>query len=125
MESAEQLSLLGGEITEAPGSDPVPLAATGEPGQAPAAAPAVPERELAPMLQHYVTLKRRYPEHLLLFQVGDFFEIFFDDAPRAADALNIRLTSRNKEEPSPIPMCGFPIHAIDNYLPKLLQAGYS
>jgi len=93
---------------------------------APPLPPPVSEtRELAPMLQYYVELKRKYPEHLLLFQVGDFYEIFFEDAPKASDTLNIRLTSRNKDEPDPIPMCGFPIHAMDNYLPRLLRAGLS
>lgn len=91
----------------------------------PAAAPAVDEANLAPMLRHYTQLKQRYPEHLLLFQVGDFYEVFFDDARTVSEALQIRLTSRNKDEPRPIPMCGVPIHAIDNYLPRLLRAGFS
>jgi DNA mismatch repair protein MutS len=77
------------------------------------------------MLQHYVDLKKKYPEHLLMFQVGDFYEIFFQDAPLAAQALNIRLTSRNKDAVDPIPMCGVPVHALDNYLPRLLAAGFS
>lgn len=88
--------------------------------------PKPPEpKELAPMLQHYVETKRKYPEHLLLFQVGDFYEIFFEDAHKASGILNIRLTSRNKDDPDAIPMCGVPIHALDNYLPKLLRAGVS
>lgn len=82
-------------------------------------------KELAPMLQQYVETKRQYPEHLLLFQVGDFYEVFFDDALKASEVLNIRLTSRNKDAPDAIPMCGVPIHALDNYLPKLLRAGIS
>lgn len=81
--------------------------------------------DLAPMLKQYVDYKRRYPEHLLLFQVGDFYEVFFADAPTVSAALNIRLTSRDKSSDNPIPMCGVPLHAIDNYLPKLLTAGYS
>nr|MBP9839249.1 DNA mismatch repair protein MutS [Pseudomonadota bacterium] len=85
----------------------------------------IEEKELAPMLQQYVTLKKQYPEYLLLFQVGDFYEIFFDDAPIVAQALNIRLTSRDKEQANAAQMCGIPIHALDNYLPKLLQQGHS
>ena len=83
------------------------------------------KRKLAPMLQQYVDLKERYPEHLLLFQVGDFYEVFFDDAKIAADVLDIRLTSRDKDQENPIPMCGVPQHALDNYLPKLLKDGLS
>lgn len=81
--------------------------------------------EEPPMLRHYKELKVQYPEHLLLYQVGDFYEVFYGDASIVADVLNIRLTSRNKEQPNPVPMCGVPIHAIDNYLPKLITAGHS
>lgn len=81
--------------------------------------------DLAPMLQQYVNMKQRYAEHLLLFQVGDFYEVFFDDALIVAEILSIRLTSRDKGRPNPIPMCGVPIHAIDNYIPKLVDAGRS
>ena len=86
---------------------------------------AVERAQLAPMLTHYLAVKRRYPDHLLLFQVGDFYEVFFDDARTVADALQIRLTSRNKDQADPIPLCGVPIHALDNYLPRLLRQGYS
>lgn len=79
-------------------------------------------KSLPPMLKSYLDMKKKYPDHLLLYQVGDFYELFFDDAVIAAEILSIRLTSRNKEEPEPIPMAGVPIHAIDNYLPKILQA---
>ena len=80
---------------------------------------------LAPMLKQYVEMKKSYPEHLLLFQVGDFYEVFFEDAITVADSLQIRLTSRDKNKENPIPMCGVPIHAIDNYLPRLLEVGHS
>ncbi len=84
------------------------------------------ERAIAPMLQQYLNLKKRYPEHLLLFQVGDFYEVFFDDAKRASQLLGIRLTSRDKSnEVDPVPMCGVPIHAIEGYLEKLLACGES
>ncbi len=84
-----------------------------------------PKRKLAPMLQQYVDIKQDYKEHVLLFQVGDFYEVFFDDAVTAAEVLGIRLTSRDKDQDNPIPMCGVPHHALDKYLPKLLTAGYS
>ena len=81
--------------------------------------------KLPPMLRHYLKVKSQYKSHAVLFQVGDFYEVFFDDAPHVADVLDIRLTSRNKDNPKPIPMCGIPIHALDNYLPRLLQNGLS
>ncbi|MDD2943072.1 MAG: DNA mismatch repair protein MutS [bacterium] len=80
---------------------------------------------MAPMLRQYLKLKARYPEHSLFFQVGDFYEVFFEDAPIVASVLDIRLTSRNKGDENAIPMCGIPIHAIDNYLPRMLEAGLS
>lgn len=86
---------------------------------------AVDPAELAPMMQQYVNLKKQYPEHVLLFQVGDFYEIFFEDAPKVSQAINIRLTSRDKQQENSIPMCGIPVSTLDNYLPKLLQAGFS
>lgn len=83
------------------------------------------QKDMAPMLKSYLEYKQTYQEHILLFQVGDFYEVFFDDAKRAAEVLSIRLTSRNKEDPNPIAMCGVPIHAMDNYIPRLLAAGLS
>ena len=81
--------------------------------------------KLAPMLQDYVKTKERYSEHALFYQVGDFYEVFFDDAERVASALGIRLTARHKDSPDPVPMCGVPVHAIENYLPKLVEKGFS
>lgn len=81
--------------------------------------------KLAPMLRQYVEIKEQYPNYLLLFQVGDFFEVFFEDAVTVSDSLSIRLTSRDKDQDNPIPMCGVPIHAFDNYLPRLLTLGFS
>ncbi len=82
-------------------------------------------KTLAPMLRQYLQMKKEYPEHLLLFQVGDFYEIFFEDAKIASAHLGIRLTSRDKDSTDPVPMCGVPVHAVDNYLPKLLKGGFS
>lgn len=80
---------------------------------------------LPPMMQQYIKLKREYERHILLFQVGDFYEIFFEDAKIASSVLGIRLTARHKESENPVPMCGVPIHALDNYLPKLVKSGHS
>lgn len=81
--------------------------------------------KLPPMLLQYREYKERYPECLLLFQVGDFYEVFFEDAPTVAKALNLTLTSRDKNSPNPIPMCGVPIAVIDSYLERLVNQGFS
>ena len=84
-----------------------------------------PRRVLPPMLQHYLQVKAQYPEHLILYQVGDFYEVFFDDARVVSETVQIRLTSRDRDSVDPVPMCGVPIHALENYLPKILVAGHS
>ncbi len=80
---------------------------------------------LPPMLQQYLEFKSRYTDCLLLFQVGDFYEAFFDDARALARTLNVTLTSRDKNSPDPIPMAGVPIAVIDSYVARLVQAGQS
>lgn len=80
---------------------------------------------LPPMLQQYVEYKELYPDCLLLFQVGDFYELFFDDAVTVAKTLNLTLTSRDKNSPNPIPMCGVPIGVVENYIERLVKARYS
>ena len=75
-------------------------------------------------MRQYHALKQEKPGHLLLFRLGDFFELFFDDAVTAARDLDITLTSRNKEKGQPIPMCGVPAHSIDGYLSKLIGKGH-
>ncbi len=81
-------------------------------------------QNLAPMMRQYLELKKKYAEYILLFQVGDFYEFFFEDAKLASEALGIRLTSRDKNNKDAIPMCGVPIHAIEGYIPKLLARGF-
>jgi DNA mismatch repair protein MutS len=81
--------------------------------------------DLPPMLQQYLQYKQTYPECLLMFQVGDFYELFFDDAVTISRVLNLTLTSRDKGAPNPIPMAGVPIAVVDGYLERLIQAGYS
>ena len=81
-------------------------------------------RDTTPLMQQYFLIRAEFPEALLLFQVGDFYELFFDDAIRAAKILNIVLTKRGTHQGAPIPLCGVPVHALDNYLAKLVKAGF-
>ncbi|MFA5110276.1 MAG: DNA mismatch repair protein MutS [Desulfobaccales bacterium] len=76
------------------------------------------------MLRQYLELKNRYADALVLFQIGDFYETFFDDAETAANALNITLTSRSRQGEDRIPLAGFPIHAAASYIPRLLEQGF-
>lgn len=78
-----------------------------------------------PMMQQYLRIKADYPDILLLYRMGDFYECFFDDAHRAAKLLDITLTHRGNSAGEPIPMAGVPYHAIENYLAKLLEQGES
>jgi DNA mismatch repair protein MutS len=77
-----------------------------------------------PLMQQYATIKMDYPDMLLLFQVGDFYELFYEDAQKAARCLGIALTARGTNNGEPIPLCGVPVHAIDHYVPKLIKAGF-
>ncbi len=77
-----------------------------------------------PLMKQYFELKAQYPDTLMLFQVGDFYELFFDDAQKASAALGIALTTRGKNKGEPIPLCGVPVHALDHYLVKLIKAGF-
>ncbi len=83
-----------------------------------------PPDKVTPMLRQYLDLKSRYADALLLFQMGDFYETFFGDAEKAAAALNIALTSRSRADAERIPMAGFPIHAAQSYIGRLLEAGF-
>src|SRR5947209_3166785 len=77
-----------------------------------------------PLMRQYAAIKKQHPNALLFFRLGDFYELFFDDAVLAARELQITLTSRNKEKDQAIPMCGVPYHAAENYLSKLLRKGF-
>jgi DNA mismatch repair protein MutS len=81
------------------------------------------ENELTPVMKQYTDIKKRYPDALILFRLGDFYEMFGDDAVEAAPILNIALTTRDRNKTNPLPMCGVPYHAIDAYLKKLVDAG--
>jgi DNA mismatch repair protein MutS len=77
-----------------------------------------------PLMQQYHAIKSRYPHALLLFRLGDFYELFYEDAILAARELQITLTSRNREKGQPIPMCGVPYHAADGYIARLIRNGF-
>src|SRR3977135_2971399 len=77
-----------------------------------------------PLMRQYTTIKKEHPNALLFFRLGDFYELFFDDAVLAARELQITLTSRNKEKGIAIPMCGVPYHAAEGYISKLIRRGF-
>src|SRR5260370_10831699 len=74
-----------------------------------------------PLMRQYNGIKQQVPNPLLMFRLGDFYELFFEDAVVAARALEITLTSRNKEKGAAIPMCGLSFHAADGYISRLIQ----
>ena len=76
-----------------------------------------------PMMVQYLALKAQAGDCLLFYRMGDFFELFFDDARTAAQVLDIALTSRGEHLGVPIPMCGVPVHAAEGYLARLIKAG--
>ncbi len=79
----------------------------------------------SPAMQQYLREKAQYPDAVLFFRMGDFYELFFDDALVAAKALDLTLTSRNKNEADPIPMCGVPYHAAQGYIARMLDLGHN
>lgn len=81
--------------------------------------------KITPMLQQYLEIKAQYPDAILFYRMGDFYEMFFDDAVIAAKVLGITLTSRSaKDEVNKIPMCGVPFHAVTGYLGRMIKAGH-
>ena len=85
--------------------------------------PHVP-RNLTPAMERYLEVKRQNPGSILLFRMGDFYELFFEDAVVSSKVLGLTLTSRDKGSTNPIPMAGFPYHALEGYLRKLIVAGH-
>ena len=81
-------------------------------------------RNLTPAMERYLEVKRQNPGSILLFRMGDFYELFFEDAQTSSKVLGLTLTSRDKGSPNPIPMAGFPYHALEGYLRKLIVAGH-
>ncbi len=80
--------------------------------------------KMTPMLQQYLEIKAQHPDAILFYRMGDFYEMFFDDAEVAAKVLGITLTSRSKDDANKVPMCGVPFHAVSGYLSKMIKAGY-
>ncbi|SEL89528.1 DNA mismatch repair protein MutS [Colwellia chukchiensis] len=78
-----------------------------------------------PMMRQYLTIKAEFPDILIFYRMGDFYELFFDDAKKASDLLDISLTARGKAGGNAIPMAGVPYHAVEGYLAKLVQLGES
>jgi DNA mismatch repair protein MutS len=83
----------------------------------------IPAMKLTPMLEQYLRVKSAHPDALLFFRLGDFYEMFFEDAERAAPILDVALTTRSKKDDVPIPMCGVPYHSVQPYIARLLAAG--
>jgi DNA mismatch repair protein MutS len=78
---------------------------------------------LTPMLRQYHRIKDKHPDAILLFRLGDFYEMFYEDAEIASKILDITLTSRNKNDPNPVPLCGVPYHSVEPYIARLLKSG--
>lgn len=78
-----------------------------------------------PMMQQYLRIKSEYQDMLLFYRMGDFYELFFDDAKRASQLLDLTLTHRGQSADKPIPMAGVPYHAVENYLARLIKKGES
>ncbi len=78
----------------------------------------------SPLMAQYLTIKAAYPDCLLFYRMGDFYELFFEDAGTAARALDIALTKRGEHDGQPIPMCGVPVHAAEAYLSRLIRQGF-
>lgn len=77
-----------------------------------------------PMMKQFWAIKKNHPDAILFYRMGDFYEMFGDDAVTASKVMNIALTTRDKASANPIPMCGVPYHALSNYLPKMISKGY-
>ena len=76
-----------------------------------------------PLMRQFLDVKERYPDAIVFFRLGDFYEMFLEDAVEGARLLGLTLTSRNKSDPDPIPMCGIPWHQRDAYVARLLRLG--
>ena len=79
---------------------------------------------LTPAMKQYLDIKMQHQDAILLFRMGDFYEMFFEDAKTASQELELTLTSRNKGKEDSVPLCGFPYHAVSSYITKLIDKGY-
>ena len=80
--------------------------------------------KLSPMMQHYLQTKKEYPGCILFYRLGDFYEMFFEDAEIVSRELELTLTGKSCGLPERAPMCGVPYHALDSYLTRLVEKGY-
>ena len=81
------------------------------------------KNNISPGMRQYLEIKEKYPDYLVFYRMGDFYELFFDDAKKASAAMNIALTKRGKLDGEDVPMCGVPFHAYEQYMAKLIKAG--
>ena len=81
-------------------------------------------QELTPMMQHYMDTKKEYPDCILFYRLGDFYEMFFEDAKIVSKELEITLTGKSCGLEERAPMCGVPFHSVDGYLNRLVAKGY-
>ncbi len=81
-------------------------------------------QETTPMLRQYREIKGQHPDAILMVRIGDFYEMFFEDAVVASKILDIVLTSRNRNDPNPVPLCGVPYHSVESYISRLIGAGH-
>ena len=104
-------------------SDPVPETLPSD-RESPPVKPAATAAATTPMMAQYLEIKRAHADFLLFYRMGDFYEMFFEDAKRAAAALDIALTKRGQHKGEDIPMCGVPVHAAEGYLARLIRQGF-
>ena len=90
----------------------------------PSLSASAPASDATPMMAQFLEIKAAHPDYLLFYRMGDFYELFFEDAAKAAAALDIALTRRGKHLGEDIPMCGVPVHAAEAYLEKLIRKGF-
>jgi DNA mismatch repair protein MutS len=107
-----------GSAKEESAAQPLPVPSEAAPPRSAAAA------QLSPAMRQYQQFKAQYPGYVLFFRMGDFYEMFWDDAHAAAKTLGVALTSRNKGAPDEIPMAGVPFHAVEGYLRRMIAAGH-
>ena len=82
------------------------------------------EKKYTPMMMHYIKLKEENPDSILFYRLGDFYEMFFEDAKIASQELNLVLTGRSAGIEEKVPMCGIPYHAANSYIQRLVKKGY-
>ena len=83
------------------------------------------KEQITPLMKQYLDIKSQYPDTLLFFRMGDFYELFFEDAKKVSSLLELTLTKRGNIKGEPIPMAGIPYHAVDGYLSRLIKQGVS